>query len=79
MELGLSRKGENINKKNQKEKIKDHLLLISCSDLPCPQLERIRNAIRDTAPNAATDKLFPLPRPDALEVLGLLGRGVATD
>lgn len=33
----------------------------------------------DRAPNAATDKLFPLSRYDALEVWVLMGMGVATD
>ena len=73
MELRLSRKGENTDENNQKEK-RDYLLLVFCSDLPCPQLEIIKKAISDRAPNVATDKLFPLPRSDALEVLGLLGR-----
>jgi len=35
--------------------------------------------ISNRAPNAATDKLRPLPQPDALEVWVLVGVGVATD
>ena len=35
--------------------------------------------ISDRVPNAATDKLCPLPRPDALEVCVLVGVGTATD
>ena len=58
---------------------KRSLITHSCSDLPGSQLERIRRVMSDRAPNAATDKLFPLPRFNAPEVLVLVEVGVVAD
>ena len=52
---------------------------ISFSDSLCSQLERTTMQISDRAPNIAIDKVFPLPRSDALEVWTLVAVVLATD